>query len=98
MLLQWCNTFLSLKTLPFYNTGHMSASLIFFITGCKWTLTAGLATCVIFIAAFFYPKWEILLPAAALYGMGASAQWIAHGHYINTVSNVNFSVLLLTMF
>ncbi|GBL76440.1 UNC93-like protein [Araneus ventricosus] len=51
--------------------------------GCKSSLTVSISFYLPCIAANFYPKWYIMIPAAVLAGIGASILWGSQCTYFN---------------
>jgi len=40
---------------------------------------------IMYMAAHFYARWELFVPAAVIVGMGAAPLWASKSHYLNLV-------------
>lgn len=54
--------------------------------GLKWSIVFSQFTYLLYIAANIYPKWFLLLPTAALLGIGAGPLWTAKCTYLTEIA------------
>ncbi|KAF6026923.1 UNC93A [Bugula neritina] len=55
--------------------------------GCKWTLSVSMGCYIMYMAAHFYARWELFVPAAVIVGMGAAPLWASKSHYLNLIAH-----------
>ncbi|XP_013379207.1 protein unc-93 homolog A-like [Lingula anatina] len=52
------------------------------LLGCKWTITAAMATYTTYTLANFYAVWGTMAPASVILGLGGTLLWSANSMYI----------------
>ncbi|XP_069134440.1 UNC93-like protein [Argopecten irradians] len=63
----------------------LAPTVIRFI-GAKWAITSAALCLAGFVAANFYPKTSVLIPASILYGMSSGFMLTSQGTYVTTIA------------
>ncbi|XP_060069462.1 protein unc-93 homolog A-like [Ylistrum balloti] len=63
----------------------LAPTVIRFI-GAKWAISSAALCLAAFVAANFYPKTDVLIPASILYGMSSGFMLTAQGTYVTTIA------------